>query len=187
MGGVSTLARPLNSGSRSLLRSGQKNPLRQMTPPDSPPHDLGLLVEVLERHGVEYLLRGWRGPRIGYGATRPTEDTDCVVRRERENLRRLTAALRELHARLRIGGMSDEEARSLPVQVDASMLETAGMSTWMTEAGKPGNLRLHSSVESPPRSSSLDQAKSLCTSTMRCWSTTQAAVSVELLRFLTFR
>ena len=54
-----------------------------------------------------------------YGAERPTEDADCVVRRERANLDRLAGALRELHARFRVGGMTDAEAQMLPVQIDA--------------------------------------------------------------------
>ncbi|MDQ6798140.1 MAG: hypothetical protein M3011_09015, partial [Actinomycetota bacterium] len=105
-----------------------------MPPPDGPPHDLGRLVEVLEQHGVEYLLVGGVAA-IGYGAERPTDDADCVVRREKANLDRLAGALRELHARLRVGGMSDEEARKLPVQIDTMTLDLAGMSTWMTDAG----------------------------------------------------
>ncbi|MGH9091991.1 MAG: hypothetical protein ACRDZR_11535 [Acidimicrobiales bacterium] len=72
---------------------------------------------------------------IGYGAERPTEDADCVVRREAANLGRLAGALRELNARLRVGGMADAEARALPVQIDAASLDRAGMSTWMTDAG----------------------------------------------------
>ena len=74
-------------------------------------------------------------PPIAYGAERPTEDADCVVRRERTNLDRLAGALRELHARLRVGGMTDAEAQALPVQIDATTLDLAGMSTWMTDAG----------------------------------------------------
>ena len=31
--------------------------------------------------------------------------------------------------------MTDDEARALPVQVDATSLDLAGMSTWMTDAG----------------------------------------------------
>lgn len=31
--------------------------------------------------------------------------------------------------------MTDAQARMLPVQIDATSLEMAGMSTWMTEAG----------------------------------------------------
>ena len=72
---------------------------------------------------------------FAYGAERSTEDADCVVRRERANLDRLAAALRELHARLRVGGMTDAEARMLPVQIDATALDMAGMTTWMTDAG----------------------------------------------------
>lgn len=58
-----------------------------------------------------------------------------MVSRERANLGRLAAALRELHARLRVGGMTDAEARALLVQIDATSLDLAGMSTWMTDAG----------------------------------------------------
>ncbi len=104
------------------------------SPLDGPSVDLGRLVEVLDRQGVEYLLVG--GTAAGaHGAERPTEDVDCVVRRERANLDRLAVALRELNARLRVGGMTDAEARTLPVQVDGATLDLAGMSTWMTDAG----------------------------------------------------
>ena len=106
-----------------------------MAEPDGPPHDLGRLVEVLDRHRVDYLLLVGGVAALAYGAKRPTEDADCVVGRERSNLDRLAAALRELDARLRVAGLSDEEARRLPVQIDAAALESAGMTTWMTDAG----------------------------------------------------
>jgi len=99
-----------------------------------PPHDLARLIDALDRHGVDYLLAGGAAARA-YGAKRLTEDADCVVRRERANLDRLAAAMRELNARLRIEGMSDEEARTLPVPLDAAMLAGADISTWMTDAG----------------------------------------------------
>jgi hypothetical protein len=101
---------------------------------DGPPHDLVRLLTTLNHHGVEYVLVGGAAARA-YGAGRTTEDADCVVRRERANLERLAAALRKLNARLRVGRMTDEEARQLPVQIDAAVLDTAGMSTWMTDAG----------------------------------------------------
>ncbi len=101
---------------------------------EGPLHDLGRLIEVLNRHGVEYLMVGGVAA-IGYGAQRATEDADCVVRRERANLDRLAVALQELHARLRVGGMTDAEAQMLPVQIDGTTLEMAEMSTWMTDAG----------------------------------------------------
>jgi hypothetical protein len=92
------------------------------------------LIEVLDRYEVEYLIVGGAAA-YAYGAERPTEDADCVVRRERANLDRLAGALRELHARLRVGGMTDAEAQALPVQIDGTTLDLAGMSTWMTDAG----------------------------------------------------
>ena len=101
---------------------------------DGPPHDLPRLIEVLDRYEVEYLIVGGAAA-YAYGAERPTEDADCVVRRERANLDRLAGALRELHARLRVGGMTDAEAQALPVQIDGTTLDLAGMSTWMTDAG----------------------------------------------------
>jgi hypothetical protein len=76
------------------------------------------------------------GPAAGFlGASRLTEDADCVVSRERANLERLASALRELHARLRVARMSDEEAKALPIKIDGVMLETMANSTWTTDAG----------------------------------------------------
>jgi len=92
------------------------------------------LIDVLDRYEVEYLIVGGAAA-YAYGAERPTEDADCVVRRDRANLDRLAGALRELHARLRVGGMTDAEAQTLPVQIDGTTLDRAGMSTWMTDAG----------------------------------------------------
>ena len=92
------------------------------------------MIEVLDRYEVEYLIVGGVAA-YAYGAEQPTEDADCVVHRERTNLDRLAGALQELRARLRVGGMTDAEARTLPVQIDATTLDMAGMSTWMTDAG----------------------------------------------------
>jgi hypothetical protein len=99
-----------------------------------PPHDLARLIEVLDRHKVEYLLAGGAAARA-YGAGRLTQDADCVVQRAQANLKRLASAMRELNARLRVADMSDEEARRLPVQLDATMLAATEISTWMTDAG----------------------------------------------------
>ena len=60
---------------------------------------------------------------------------------EDDNLARLAAALLELNARLRVGGMTDDEARQLPVQLDAETLRSFGSSTWMTDAGPIDVLR----------------------------------------------
>ena len=102
--------------------------------PDDAPLDVAVLVGSLERHGVEYLVVGGIAAQ-GYGAARPTKDFDCLVRREQANLDRLAAAMVELGARLRVGGLSDEEARALPVQMDGAMLAQNEISTWRTDAG----------------------------------------------------
>ena len=70
-----------------------------------------------------------------YGARRPTYDVDCVPEPSRENLDRLAAAMRDLNARLRVEGLTDAEAVSLPVQVSGSALVRLELSTWRTDAG----------------------------------------------------
>ena len=97
-------------------------------------------LESLDRHGVEYVLVGGLGARA-HGATRPTSDIDLVPDGDDDNLARLAAALLELNARLRVGGMTDDEARQLPVQLDAETLRSFGSSTWMTDAGPIDVLR----------------------------------------------
>ena len=61
-----------------------------MPRPDGPPH-LPRLIEVLDRYEVEYLIVGGAAA-YAYGAERPTDDADCVVRREPTNLDRLAGA-----------------------------------------------------------------------------------------------
>ena len=51
--------------------------------------------------------------------------------RPRANLQRLADAMRDLGARLRVGGMSDDEASQLPVVLDADMLARLRVSTWV--------------------------------------------------------
>lgn len=105
-----------------------------MAAPESPALDLGRLIGALERHGVEYLLCGGAAA-TAYGAERLTEDADCVVSRQRANLDRLAEAMRGLNARLRVAGMTDEEATMLPVHIDGATLADLSISTWMTDAG----------------------------------------------------
>jgi len=102
---------------------------------DNPPDlDVDRVVATLDRHGVAYLLVGGVAARF-HGAKRPTQDIDLLPRNDRENLDRLAAALAELGAFLRIGAMTDEEARALPVVIDGRSLEGMEISTWRTEAG----------------------------------------------------
>jgi hypothetical protein len=101
---------------------------------EGPPLDLARLIAALNRQRVDYLLCGGAAA-TAYGAQRPSEDADCVVRRERANLDRLAAALRELNARLRVAGMTDDEAKQLSVQIDGTTLADLSVTTWMTDAG----------------------------------------------------
>lgn len=105
-----------------------------MAAADGPPLDLGRLIGAFDRHRVDYLLCGGAAG-TAYGAKRPTEDADCVVSRERPNLDRLAEAMRELNARLRVAGMTDDEAKLLPVQIDGATLADLSITTWMTDAG----------------------------------------------------
>jgi len=71
-----------------------------------------------------------------YGATRATQDVDILVRRTPENLDRVGAALRELNARLRVEGFTDEEAKALPQVWDGITLGRTGILTLQTDAGQ---------------------------------------------------
>jgi len=96
--------------------------------------DLERIFDALALHNVEYLLVGGIAARA-YGARRPTFDVDCVPEPSRQNFDRLAAALRYLHARLRVEGLSDDEAALLPVQLSGSTLVRMELSTWRTDGG----------------------------------------------------
>ncbi len=104
-----------------------------MTPAQQPPLDAPRLLETLQRHQVEYLLVGGLSTRAR-GAERLTDDLDCLPAATPQNLRRLTAALQELNARLRIDGLSDDEVAALPIDTQA-VLDVAEISNWITDAG----------------------------------------------------
>ncbi len=100
--------------------------------PEGP--DLQQIFDALALHNVEYLLVGGIAARA-YGARRPTFDVDCVPEPSRQNFDRLAAALRDLQARLRVEGLSDDEAALLPVQLSGSTLVRMELSTWRTDGG----------------------------------------------------
>jgi len=62
------------------------------------PLDLGELIAVLARHGVEYLVIGGVATQV-HGHRRTTMDLDLTPDPSPENLRRLGAELAELEAR----------------------------------------------------------------------------------------
>jgi hypothetical protein len=64
------------------------------------------IFATLERHDVRYVLVGGVAA-ILHGAPHVTTDVDIVPEEGRENLRRLSAALKELNARIRVAGESE--------------------------------------------------------------------------------
>lgn len=105
-----------------------------MSSDEQPELDIGRILGALDRHEVDYLIVGGIAATI-HGATRQTTDFDCMPARDASNLKRLAGALIELNARLRVGGMTDEESKSLGVVIDDVMLARAQQTTWRTDAG----------------------------------------------------
>ncbi|WP_116996872.1 hypothetical protein [Desertimonas flava] len=104
-------------------------------PDDGPPFDPDRLVETLARHDVDYLLVGGMGARL-HGATRLTKDLDCLPRFDEHNTMRLAGAMRELHARLRVNGLSDAESVKLTSHLPSpEFFRRDQISNWMTDAG----------------------------------------------------
>jgi hypothetical protein len=69
--------------------------------PEPVPYRPGELLEVLERHGVRYVVIGGLAAEL-HGSPYITRDVDVTPSRDHANLRRLAAALRELNAQLRV-------------------------------------------------------------------------------------
>lgn len=100
-----------------------------MSDPEGPPLNAERIVEVLERHRVEFVLVGGMAAQL-HGATRETRDLDVCPLWESENLDRLAAALRELDARLR-----DAPADVVFPPITAHTLREIRLGTWRTSAG----------------------------------------------------
>lgn len=86
------------------------------------------LLEVLNRHGVDFVLVGGLAA-IALGSARSTFDVDVAYARDRANLERLAAALRELGATLR------EAPPGVPFLLDAETLERGLNFTFSTHFG----------------------------------------------------
>lgn len=94
-----------------------------------PPFDPYRALEVLTRHGVQFVVIG-AFSAVTQGYPLPTQDLDVTPTRDPENLERLAAALRELRAELRLP--RDER---LPFVLDAEYLARANSWTLSTDAG----------------------------------------------------
>lgn len=99
-----------------------------MSDQPQPIDPLGVL-EVLERHRVQYVLIGGVAANV-HGYPLPTEDVDITPATDARNLRRLADALAELRARLRTGRGS-----SVDFPIDPKMLATAEIWRLRTKHG----------------------------------------------------
>jgi hypothetical protein len=98
-------------------------------PEEPAPIDPLAVLEVLERHRVEYVLIGGVAANV-HGYPLPTEDVDITPATDARNLARLADALSELGARLRTGTGS-----AVDFPVDAAMLASAEIWTLSTDRG----------------------------------------------------
>ncbi len=86
------------------------------------------VVEILARHGVEFIVVGGQAESL-FGSPRVTYDVDLCYRRNRDNLERLAAALRDIKPTLR-GAPPD-----LPFRIDALALGLGSNFTFSTPFG----------------------------------------------------
>jgi uncharacterized protein (DUF1330 family) len=81
------------------------------------------IVAVLERHGVKYVVIGGIASVL-HGSPHATRDVDITPERSQENLTRLSAALKDLNARVRAADVEE----GLPFSHDATSL--GGVMVW---------------------------------------------------------
>ena len=88
------------------------------------------VLAVLQRHEVRYVLIGGLAAQVR-GSAYNTNDIDITPDRAHENLAKLSAALRDLNARVR----SPDVPEGLPFDHDAASLARADVSNLTTDAG----------------------------------------------------
>jgi hypothetical protein len=88
------------------------------------------VLAALQRHDVKYVLIGGLAATL-HGSPVTTQDADICPERDPENLERLSAALRALHARIRTEGVDD----GLPFACDAKFFQMMSMANLVTDAG----------------------------------------------------
>jgi hypothetical protein len=100
-------------------------------PPDPlpPPLDAKPLLLALQRHGVDFVVVGGLAG-MAHGSTYPSFDLDVAYARDRPNLERMAAALRDLKVTL------TNAPADLPFQIDARTLENGANFTFDTAHGR---------------------------------------------------
>ena len=99
-----------------------------MTEGTAPPLDAGRLLQALARNGVDFVLIGGLAGML-HGSAYPTFDLDVVYARDKQNISRVTAALREVDVKLR-GAPAD-----LPFVLDERTIENGSNFTFETRFG----------------------------------------------------
>jgi hypothetical protein len=88
------------------------------------------ILRVLREHEIEFVLIGGLAA-TAHGSPLVTRDVDITPSRSRDNLVRLSAALKELGARIRTSDVPD----GIPFDHDAESLERIQVLNLVTEAG----------------------------------------------------
>jgi hypothetical protein len=92
--------------------------------------DPSLAFRALNRQGVRYVVIGGLASEF-LGAPIGTNDIDICYERTTENMTRLAAALKELHATLRVAGVEED----LPFVLDHRTLAAGDSFTFQSDAG----------------------------------------------------
>lgn len=95
------------------------------------PLDPERLIKVLAKHRVDFVLIGALAARL-QGFPRLTADADITPARDRDNLSRLAAALRELNARV----FTEAVPKGLTLDCSAQTLSRAETWNFVTSAGR---------------------------------------------------
>src|SRR5690349_670154 len=109
---------------------------RKGVQPENPSQSVAALdperiIRTLSRHKVRFVLIGALAARL-HGFPRVTADADITPAGDRENLKRLSAALRDLDARI----YTDAIPEGLAFNCTPAMLERAGIWNLVTNAGR---------------------------------------------------
>lgn len=89
------------------------------------------ILNTLAKHGVQFVLIGALAARL-QGFPRATYDADITPAKDRENLQRLAAALRDLEARI----YTEQIPEGLPFDCSPQMLGRADIWNLVTNAGR---------------------------------------------------
>src|SRR5258708_20453640 len=100
-----------------------------MPPKGEPTFDPDVGFRALVEKAVDFIVIGGIA-RVFHGSAYPTLDADIVVRRDRDNLRKLSVALNSIGAQLLAG------SETLPVTPDLDRLWMGMNFSWGAQAGQ---------------------------------------------------